>query len=149
MKKIAKILLMLPFLGAFSILYAPPPMNNNVVFIRQGLEINPYLCLWEAVCKLESNNNPLAYNAKEQATGIAQIRPILVRDYNQRTGSKYIIEDMYDVEISKEIFMYYASQLGPYNYEQIARKWNGSGPATDVYWGNIKSILGSVVQYVE
>jgi hypothetical protein len=140
MKKIATFLLMLSFWGAFSVLYAPPPEDNNVILIKQGLGINPYLCLWEAVCKYESNNNPLAYNPREQATGIAQIRPILVRDYNQRTGKDFTIEDMYDIEISKEIFMYYASRRGP-NYEQIARGWNGSGPMTDVYWENIKRLL--------
>jgi hypothetical protein len=141
MKIIPKLLLTLLLGTAFGILWAPPPTENNAIIIEQGLTINPYLCLWEAVCKYESNNNPLAYNAREQATGIAQIRPVLVRDYNQRTGRDYVIEDMYNVEISKEIFMYYASQLGPYSYEQIARKWNGSGPATDVYWNNIKKLL--------
>jgi hypothetical protein len=140
MKKIATFLLMLSFWGAFSVLWAPPPEDNNVILIKQGLGINPYLCLWEAVCKYESNNNPLAYNPREQATGIAQIRPVLVRDYNQRTGRDYCVEDMYDIEISKEIFMYYASRRGP-NYEQIARQWNGSGPMTDVYWENIKRLL--------
>jgi hypothetical protein len=140
MKKINKYMLTLLLGTAFGILWAPPPEDNNVILIKQGLGISPYLCLWEAVCKYESNNNPLAYNPREQATGIAQIRPVLVRDYNQRTGKDYCVEDMYDIEISKEIFMYYASRRGP-NYEQIARGWNGSGPMTDVYWANIKKLL--------
>jgi hypothetical protein len=62
-------------------------------------------------------------------------------DYNIRTGSSYELADMFDYEISKEVFLYYASRTGPYNFEQIAKNWNGSGPGTIIYWERVKSYL--------
>jgi hypothetical protein len=62
-------------------------------------------------------------------------------DYNQRTGSKYILEDCYDIEISKKIFMYYARKNRYQDYELIARSWNGSGLLTMDYWERIKAYL--------
>ena len=34
-----------------------------------------------------------------------------------------------------------ADQIGPYDFEQIARKWNGSGQLTINYWNRIKEYL--------
>ena len=49
----------------------------------------------------ESNNNPLAYNSRNQATGIAQIRPrACLRPTTNGLAKAYAIEDMYSVEIS-------------------------------------------------
>ena len=77
----------------------------------------------------------------EQATGAFQIRPIRLLDYNQRTGDSYKIEDCYNYDISKKIFLYYAMQIGFPKYETIARSWNGSGSTTLEYWEKVKSYL--------
>jgi hypothetical protein len=51
------------------------------------------------------------------------------------------MKDMFDYKISEKIFLYYASQIGPYNFEKIAKKWNGSGSRTINYWKRIKKYL--------
>ena len=72
---------------------------------------------------VESGMYDKAYNAKEKATGIAQVRPIRLKDFNKSTGKNYKLSDMYDINKSKEVFMYYVS----YNLEETIRCWNG-GP---------------------
>ena len=62
-------------------------------------------------------------------------------DYNARTGSAYTMNDLFDYKISERIFMYYASELGPYKLERIAKTWNGSGKGTILYWEQVKRFL--------
>jgi hypothetical protein len=93
----------------------------------------------KAVIHVESRGNTKAYNLREEAAGAFQIRPIRLRDYNQRTGNNYTLADCYNYEISKKIFLFYAKRIGYPRYELIARKWNGSGTATMAYWGKVKS----------
>jgi hypothetical protein len=90
---------------------------------------------------IETKGDDMAYNPLEAAAGIFQIRPIRLIDYNKRTGSNYTRKDLFTYEISEKIFLYYADQVGPYNLEQIARKWNGSGHLTTNYWDRIKRYL--------
>ena len=73
------------------------------------------------------------------AYGIAQIRDIRIRDYNERTGKGYTLEDCLDSAISREVFMYYAEKIG--DYEKAAKKWNGSGYMTEIYWEKVKKEL--------
>jgi len=103
--------------------------------------IEPYKALWDAVSMVESTMDSMAYNASEQATGIVQIRPIRLKDYNTRTGSRLRLSEMYNTQISKEIFFYYATKYHYTDYETIARRWNGSGYMTDIYWGKVKKHL--------
>lgn len=94
-----------------------------------------------AVVQVESAGDTLAYNQMEEAAGAFQIRPIRLLDYYQRTGINYKIEDCYNFDISKEIFLYYARQTGYPDYETIARNWNGSGKLTLDYWEKVKANL--------
>jgi len=103
--------------------------------------ISPYKQLIDAVVQVESSGNNFAWNEIEEATGAFQIRPIRLLDYNQRTGSNYKMDDCYDYDISKKIFLYYAVRIGFSDFETIARKWNGSGKTTLDYWGRIKLYL--------
>jgi hypothetical protein len=48
---------------------------------------------------------------------------------------------MFDYEKAEEVFLYYAHQIGPYNFEKIARNWNGSGARTTEYWNQVKKFL--------
>jgi hypothetical protein len=111
----------------------------TVAFIFASEPIDPYDRLIKAVIQVESSGNVLAFNLIEEAIGAFQIRPIRLKDYNQRTGKKYQIEDCYNFEISKEIFLYYATRIGFPDYELIARNWNGSGKTTLDYWKKVKS----------
>jgi len=119
---------------------APAP-GLNVIYIIAAEPIDPFEALVNAVVQVESLGDPLAYNTEEEAVGAFQIRPIRVRDYNQRTGENIKIENCYSYEVSKEIFLYYARLAGYPHYETIARNWNGSGVMTTDYWRRVKSFL--------
>jgi len=110
-------------------------------------ETGPELLLqtFKAVCWVESGGDPKAYNAREQAAGIVQIRPICVRDCNRIIGyEKWSLADRWDPVKSWQMFRlyvrYYAPQGGP---EQWARTWNGGpkGPrraSTLAYWQRVR-----------
>jgi hypothetical protein len=133
-----KILLMIFFL--LITLGASAP-DLKVTYIVKSEPVNAYERLLLAVFLVECNGDLLAYNPLEEATGPLQIRPIRLLDYNLRTGSNFLLEDCYDFNISKKIFMYYALKTGYPNYELIARNWNGSGKMTTDYWEKIKPNL--------
>ncbi len=116
------------------------PSSGSVIII-DAQPLDPYRKLIHAVGMVETNFDTLAYNPIEEAAGYFQIRPIRIKDYNKRTGSNYTTKDMFDYHISEKIFLYYASQLGPYNFEQIAKNWNGSGKKTILYWKRVKKYL--------
>jgi hypothetical protein len=103
--------------------------------------LKPYQVLINAIGMVETGFDTLAYNAIEEAAGFFQIRPIRLLDYNRRTGSNYQMKDMFDYFIAEKIFLYYATGIGPYDFERIARSWNGSGPMTIEYWKKVKVFL--------
>jgi len=111
------------------------------VTICEPVPVEPYSKLVFAIGMVETEGDTLAFNPFEQAAGILQIRPIRLLDYNNRTGNRYTTSDLFDYKTSVEIFLYYADQIGPYNMEQIARRWNGSGRLTIAYWDRIKQYL--------
>jgi hypothetical protein len=111
------------------------------VTIFELAPIEPYKQIAFAVGMVETKGDTLAYNPIEKAAGIFQIRPIRLIDYNKRTGSSYSRNDLFNYEISEKIFLYFADQVGPYNLEHIARRWNGSGHLTTNYWSRIKQFL--------
>jgi hypothetical protein len=113
----------------------------KVIFIKKAEPVNAYDRILMAVFHVECHGNLRAYNQLEEATGPLQIRPIRLLDYNLRTGNNYLLEDCYDFNISKKIFLYYALKTGYPNYEIIAKNWNGSGKMTEDYWERIKPNL--------
>ena len=113
----------------------------KVIYIPFAKPLDAYERLVNAVVMVESAGDTLAYNQLEEAVGAFQIRQIRLLDYYQRTGINYTIEECYNFNISKEIFLYYARQTGYQDYETIARNWNGSGNATLDYWEKIKANL--------
>lgn len=130
-------------LVAFLFLSAPrafAPTNGSLVIFIPAPE-EPFKKLIYAIGMVETKFDTLSYNPVEKAAGYFQIRPIRVLDYNRRTGNRYSLNDMFDYNISEKVFLYYASQIGPYNFEQIAKKWNGSGKITFEYWDQVKKHL--------
>jgi hypothetical protein len=123
----------------FSLRVSAPSVSFITLF--KPAPIEPYKQLVLAVGMVETRGDTLAYNPIERAAGYFQIRPIRLIDYNKRTRNTYSREDMFNYDISEKIFLYFADQIGPYNLEQIARKWNGSGHLTDIYWNRIKHYL--------
>ncbi len=133
-----KNILVISFLLLSAKSFAP---GLNIVYILVSQPIDAFEKLIRAVVQVESGGDTLAFNLTEQAIGAFQIRPIRIRDYNQRTGKNYKLEDCSNFEISKEIFLYYAVRTGLLDYELIARNWNGSGKTTLDYWAKVKKCL--------
>jgi hypothetical protein len=102
------------------------------VIIREE-PIMPYEAFWLAVVAVESKGDALAYNPKEQSTGICQIRPVRLKDYNKRTGNKLILKDCYDYKTSKTIFMSYMIKYRPDDIKGMCRCWNGKSKHNKYY----------------
>jgi soluble lytic murein transglycosylase-like protein len=49
----------------------------------------------QKIAKIESSGNPNAYNAKEQAVGLYQLRPCVLKEYNSRHKVQYTLHDLY------------------------------------------------------
>jgi hypothetical protein len=122
-----------------SIKATAPVFSTAYILVTEP--INIYERLIRAIVMVESLGDTLAVNLPEEAYGAFQIRPIRLMDYYQRTGKNYKTEDCFNFEISKEIFLYYAENMGYNDYQSIARNWNGSGKMTIDYWEKIKKYL--------
>lgn len=134
-----KVVFLTFLLLSFILRVSAPSWKTITIFEFPPIE--PYKQLVFAIGIVETKSDTLAYNPVEEAAGYFQIRPIRLLDYNKRTGSNYTMKDLFNYEISEKIFLYFADQIGPYNFEQIARRWNGSGHLTIDYWNRIKQYL--------
>jgi hypothetical protein len=111
----------------------------RVLYILCTPAEQPFEHAWAAVSVVEAKNDPLAYNPYEQAYGLGQIRPVRLNDFNRRTGKHYSQQDMFNPVKNKEVFMYYAVKIGPYDINKVIRDWNGSGPMTFEYLKKVKA----------
>jgi hypothetical protein len=125
----------------FTILFSPARAPGyRVMYLIRAEKINYYDPLIKAVCFIESRNGKYlnSFDKKEKAVGWFQIRQCRVDAYNELRGTNYKLQDFYDYNLSKEMFLYYAHGK---SYEKAAKDWNGSGPMTINYWNQIKSLL--------
>ena len=104
--------------------------------------------LWQAICMVESGGDHRAYNQRENAAGIGQIRPILVRDCNRICGyERFTLEDRWKPRRSREMFETFVSHYSRTGTdEEAARLWNGGprGPhkgATLTYWRKVQAAM--------
>lgn len=109
---------------------------------------------FEILGKIESSNDPKAYNIKEKAIGIYQIRPAYFKDAQEfdKNLSKYSHFDCYNPEIARKVVVaYMARYCKEKTYESMARCHNGGwnyknkkGQAKinlDIYWNKFKKHL--------
>ena len=128
--------------------------NNNILTIPASspisevpMLISNYSTLIDAIFQHESGRNTEAYNAKENAVGGLQIRQCRLDHYNKLTGNNYTLNDMYNFEKAREVFIYFTNhdnsgkRIRNKSYEQAAKNWNGSGPMTELYWSSIKPLI--------
>ena len=100
-----------------------------------------------AMEQVESEGNPLAFNHKEKAAGILQIRPIMVREVNRLCGTTYTNKDCFDPIISTIIFIRLQHITNKeMNPEKAARLWNGAyewkaKKSTLKYWESVKAVM--------
>lgn len=95
----------------------------------------------QKIAMIESSGNPDAFNEKENAAGLLQIRPVMVKEINRLIGEhRYTLEDRWCPETSKEMFITYQNHVNPEWDEEIAAKrWNGGirgerNPNTEKYY---------------
>jgi hypothetical protein len=139
MKSILKKIIAITFLTVFALrVFAPV---RSTLIIDNPPAVEPFRNLIYAVGMVETQLDTLAVNPLEEAVGFFQIRPIRLMDYNIRTGSSYKTNDLFNYKISEKIFLYYASEIGPYNLERISKAWNGSGESTKLYWARVQKYL--------
>lgn len=138
-KHLRKIECIIFMLLSFSLQLSAPDWKSFTIIELSPVE--PYKKLVYAIGMVETKGDTLAYNPIEDATGYFQIRPIRLVDYNNKTRSNYTRQDLFNFDTSAKIFLYFADLVGPYNMELIARKWNGSGHQTIIYWERIKRYL--------
>ena len=104
----------------------------------------PIDTLLNAIMAVESNFDSMAYNAKENAAGVLQIRPIMVREVNRLLGEdKYTLKDRWNKAKSIEMFNVIRSHTKNATDEMIARNWNGGWnghkkQSTLKYWEKVK-----------
>ena len=133
MKQLILSLSLLAFISTQSMWYDKP--------IKQPIAIDTLLM---AVMAVESNFDTMAYNSKENAVGVLQIRPIMVREVNRLLGeNKYTLKDRWNKAKSIEMFNVIRSHLKGASDEEIARTWNGGYngkniPQTLQYWKKVK-----------
>lgn len=138
-ENIRKIVFLIYLFLSFTLQLSAP--GTHFISIFDCPPVEPYKQLVLAIGIVETKSDTIAYNCVEEAAGYFQIRPIRLLDYNNRTGSNYTMRDLFNYEISEKIFLFYADQIGPYDFELIARKWNGNGRLTINYWNRIKEYL--------
>jgi len=124
--------------------------SEKIVLIEQKAEIRDVLI--EAIIEVESGNDTLAYNSKEDAVGCLQIRPIMVREVNRLLGKdSFKLKDRWSKAKSIQMFNILRSHLKGASDEEIARTWNGgyngkNNPKTLVYWKKVKKYTQSNIK---
>jgi len=103
--------------------------------------------LIDAIIYVESRGDSMAYNAGEDAVGVLQIRPIMMREVNRLLKeNKYTLDDRWSKSKSIEMFnVIKAHTTNPTN-ERLARDWNGGWngykkKSTLKYWNKVKKQL--------
>jgi hypothetical protein len=104
--------------------------------------------LISALIIVESSGNDLAIGDQGRAIGCLQIHKAVVADVNKFTGSHYRHQDMTNRVQARAVCEAYLKHYGKgCTTEQLARKWNGGGPAgdrksaTEAYWTKVKKHL--------
>lgn len=104
-----------------------------------------------ALAQVESSNNPKAYNTKENAVGIYQIRKLYFLD----SGVKGVHTNCFEASFAKTVCIKYferyeSNALKKLDFETLSRLHNG-GPnwrrhkaATDKYWQKVKKELDKI-----
>jgi hypothetical protein len=98
--------------------------------------------LLDAIMHVESGGDSMAYNEGEDAVGVLQIRPIMVREVNRILGKdSFTLADRWSKAKSVSMFGVFRDKMKGESNEKIARTWNGGyreKKATLKYWAKVK-----------
>ena len=96
-----------------------------------GIDWNDF---FKRIASIESSNNPNAYNGRENAIGLLQIRAGVIRDVNDYFKTTYTHKDAFSPILARRIGKLYLLRYGktyekrfgvPPNSVVLARIWNG------------------------
>jgi len=87
------------------------------------------------IASIESSNNPLAYNSRTKATGLYQITPICLQDYNNYHSVKYTLDDMYDADKSLVVADWYLNDRIPQMLRYYGHTVNLTNTLIAYNWG--------------
>lgn len=81
---------------------------------------------------VESDFEPSAKVKRTKAYGLCQITPVCLKDFNNKTGNKYTMSEMLDIEKNLEVGMWYMNRLltvygknfGIYNFKDAYLAYN-------------------------
>lgn len=126
-------------------------MKRTLLFLCLALPLRAGL--WEAVCTVESGGNALAIGDGGRAAGVAQIWAITVKDVNRFAGTKFTLNDRFNVEKSRQMFQLYVNHYGKGKSDEIKAKiWNG-GPnamkATGKKLGNLNAYWHKIQKHLK
>tara|TARA_R110001632_G_scaffold44827_2_gene113824 strand:+ start:3249 stop:3650 length:402 start_codon:yes stop_codon:yes gene_type:complete len=103
--------------------------------------------LIDAIIYVESRGDSMAYNIGEDAVGVLQIRPIMLREVNRLLGyDRYNLKDRWSKAKSIEMFEIIKQNTGNPTDEILARNWNGGWKgykkkSTLKYWNKVRKEL--------
>ena len=103
--------------------------------------------LVDAIIYVESRGDSMAHNKREDAVGVLQIRPIMLREVNRLLGyDKYTLKDRWSKAKSIEMFEVIREHTTNPTDEKLARNWNGGWngykkQSTLKYWNKVKQQL--------
>lgn len=67
----------------------------------------------DIISKIESSNNPRAYNKVDGGRGLFQITPICLKEYNNYNKIKYSKSDLWNPQINRQIASWYINTRIP------------------------------------
>jgi soluble lytic murein transglycosylase-like protein len=102
--------------------------------------------LFRAMAAVESSNNPKAVNAKENALGLYQIRPMYFLDSGVKGSHTQVYEPTVARKVCEKYFMRYEPKAFANNDIETLARLHNAGPNwrkrdTDKYWNKIKKHL--------
>ena len=131
---------------------------RNIILVILGMTVASHgadfndFC--KAVAKVESSGNPLAYNSKENAIGIYQIRSAYFKDAQNfdKELSRFTHKDCYNPEVAKRVVWAYMSRyeskaLNNNDFQSMARAhnggcgWRSKANLTNNYWSKVSKQL--------
>lgn len=95
--------------------------DNNLI-VKDAIELQKKICEYSnkynltqeegfIIVHTESDFKINAYNKYGNAVGLCQITEPCVREYNNMHGTKYTLEQMYDVDLNLEVGFWYFNRL--------------------------------------
>ena len=104
--------------------------------------------LWAAICQVESGGDPNAYNEREDAAGVAQIREIYLHDANRILSyESFRLPDRFDQIKSRQIFEIVTGHYSRSGSDEERARIHNGGPrgmqkrSTVKYWVKVQKAM--------